>query len=91
MVKIPDMDTLILAAVLTLLVLVLGTLKSISGTFRKEKDPSLKNPPKPVGVVKAAHEAVDTKAEEEQNEIEKALKEPDPGKAIAELINRRRR
>ena len=88
--RLPDIDAFILAGV-ALFILVLSILSKILGFQNKKEEIETPILPKPDAVVKAAHEAVDAKAEEEQAEIEKALKEPDPGKAIAELINRRRR
>tara|TARA_R110000824_G_scaffold392609_2_gene591117 strand:+ start:1891 stop:2163 length:273 start_codon:yes stop_codon:yes gene_type:complete len=88
--KISDIDAFILAGA-ALLIFMLSVISKVLGSRKKKKEPKQSEPPKPDAVVKAAHEAVDTKAEEEQREIEEALKESDPGKAIAELINRRKR
>jgi hypothetical protein len=88
--RLADLDSLIIAAVM-LLIIALGTLKSINGAFRKKEASKKPEPPKPTGVVKAAHDALDAKAEEEQGEIKDALESTDPGKGLAGLINRRRR
>lgn len=88
--RLADLDSLIIAAVM-LLIVALGTLKSINGAFRKKQASKKPEPPKPVGVVKAAHAVVDAKAEEEQGEIKDALESTDPGKGLANLINMRRR
>ena len=88
--RITDLDSLIIAAA-ALLIIALGTLKSINGAFRKKEAPKKPEPPKPIGVVKAAHAVVDAKAEEEQGEIKDALESTDPGKGLANLINMRRR
>ena len=85
-----DLDSFIIAAVV-MLIIALGTLSSVNGAFRKKKSTEKPEPPKPIGVVKAAHEAVDTKAEEEQGEIKDALESTDPGKGLANLVNIRRR